>query len=208
MQLRSEALHAAVKIFFGDCAPRPRLVVEGEGRHSTRCEKCEECEGEIGKGEQGASDALTQTCCCLTEPLSHGTLRRITPKTAAWARDRADIFPATYTYGWVRTEHRLTHSDRLQSTQAVDLQTHEAPVCSRCESAAALRRRDVCRVRARVARVTAAHVLQCFADAVDTLHSDSRSCNHRSSSVRCLWHRQARRSESRACEARGSVDIS
>ena len=33
------------------------LVVEGEGRHSTRREKCE---GEIGKGEQGASDALTQ----------------------------------------------------------------------------------------------------------------------------------------------------
>ena len=84
------------------------------------------------------------------------------------------------TYGWVRTEHRLTHSDRLQSTQAVDLQTHEAPVCSRCESAAALRRRDVCRVRARVgARVTAApHLLQCCTDAVDSLHSGSRSCNH------------------------------
>ena len=113
VQLRSEALHTADKFFFGGCAPRPCLVVEGEGRHSTRREKCE---GEIGKGEQGASDALTQTCCCLTEPLSHGTLRRITPKTAAWARDRADIFPATYTYGWVRTEHRLTHSDRLQST--------------------------------------------------------------------------------------------
>lgn len=81
---------------------------------------------------------------------------------------------------------------------------HQSALCSICESPAALRRRDVCRVRA---RVTAAHVLQCFADAVGTLHSGSRSCNHRSLSVRCLWHRQARRSENRACEARGSVDI-
>ena len=94
VQLRSEALHTAVKIFFGGCAPRPRLVVEGEGCHSTSRQKCE---GEIGKGEQGASDALTQTCCCLTEPLSHDTLRHITPKTAAWARDRAETFlPRTH----------------------------------------------------------------------------------------------------------------
>ena len=49
--------HTAVKKILGGCAPRPRLVVEGEGRHSTRREKCE---GEIGKGEQGASDALAQ----------------------------------------------------------------------------------------------------------------------------------------------------
>ena len=49
--------HAAVKKFFGGCAPRPRLTVEGEGCHRTRRDKCE---GEIGKGEQGASDALTQ----------------------------------------------------------------------------------------------------------------------------------------------------
>ena len=48
VQLRSEALHTAVKIFFGGCAPRPRLTVEGEGCQSTRCEKCE---GEICKGE-------------------------------------------------------------------------------------------------------------------------------------------------------------
>jgi len=54
VQLRSEALHTADNFFFGGCAPRPCLVVEGEGRHSTRREKCE---GEIGKGEQGASDA-------------------------------------------------------------------------------------------------------------------------------------------------------
>ena len=56
----------------------------------------------------------------------------------------------------------------------------QAPVCSGCESAAALRRRDVCRVRARVgARVTAApHLLQCCTDAVDGLHIRSRFCNH------------------------------
>ena len=89
--------------------------------------------------------------------------------------------PRTHTdgSGLSTGSHTATDSSRLQSTQAVDLQTHEAPVCSRCESAAALRRRDVCRVRARVgARVTAAQVLQCFADAADTLHSGSRSCNH------------------------------
>jgi len=63
------------------------------------------------------------------------------------------------------------------------------------------------RVRARVgARVTAAHLLQCFTDAVDTLHSNSRSCkSHRSSTLQCLCDRRARRSENRACEARGSV---
>ena len=65
-------------------------------------------------------------------------------------------------------------------THAADLQVRQAPVCSGCESAAALRRRDVCRVRARVgARVTAApHLLQCCTDAVDGLHIRSRFCNH------------------------------
>ena len=39
VQLRSEALHTAVKIFFGGCAPRPGLEVEGEGASQHKARK-------------------------------------------------------------------------------------------------------------------------------------------------------------------------
>ena len=62
------------------------------------------------------------------------------------------------------------------------------------------------RVRARVgARVTAAHLLQCFTDAADTLHSNSRSCkSHRSSTLQCLCTSQ-REQSLQARESVGSV---
>ena len=122
------------------------------------------------------------TCCCLTEPLSPAGYHSMhhTKNCSLGMRQCRHIPCLTYTYRWVRTERRHTHSNRLWYLHAADLQARQAPVCSRCESAAALRRRDVCRVRARVgAMVTAApHLLQCCTDAADSLHSGSRSCNH------------------------------
>ena len=144
--------------------------------------------------------------------MAPASLRRITPKTAAWARDRADIFPATYTYGWVRTEHRLTHSDRLQSTQAVDLQTHGMRHQSAADASQQLHfDAGTCAGSGLGSGLGLQQHTCCSASQMRPtlcMHSGSRSCNHKSSSVRCLWHRQARRSENRACEARGSVDMS